>query len=281
MVKAVFGALLYLAVVFGGYAFYESYLAENQQVVAVEQLHAEGGHENGKEGHGNDAHESGEHGHGDRSSEVSTYVQSDHDGITIYLKDKVGNPVDELMVNHEKLLHFIIVDEHLEKYYHVHPEKIGKGKFRIGNILPDGFYKAFIDIKPKQLAYSVDPVPFVVGNPVVSTVNKELMPDDQLIQTAEGETVKLNMSSFRTNEPVTLKFDLDRTQLTPYLGAMGHVVILDENAQNYLHVHPSNESDPIFETQFSNPGLYKIWAEFMQNGKVRTFSYVVEIVEEK
>lgn len=38
MVKTMFGALLYLAVVFGGYAFYESYLVENQQVVAVEQL---------------------------------------------------------------------------------------------------------------------------------------------------------------------------------------------------------------------------------------------------
>ncbi|WP_419879151.1 hypothetical protein [Brevibacillus centrosporus] len=268
---------------FGGYAFYESYLVENQQVVAVEQLRTDGDgvHENGEEGHGNDAHVDGEHGHGDWSSEVSTYVQPDHDGIMIYLKDKAGNSVDELVINHEKLLHFIIVDEHQEKYYHLHPEKIGKGEFRIGKILPNGFYKAFIDIKPKQLVYSVEPVPFVVGNPVVSVDNEELKPDDQLIQTVEGETVKLNMSSFRTNEPVSLKFDLDRTKLTPYLGAMGHVVILDENAQKYLHVHPSNGEEPIFETKFSNPGLYKIWAEFKQDGKIRTFSYVVAIAEEK
>ncbi|MED4911024.1 hypothetical protein P9761_22885 [Brevibacillus centrosporus] len=153
--------------------------------------------------------------------------------------------------------------------------------YLIGKILPNGFYKAFIDIKPKQLVYSVEPVPFVVGNPVVSVDNEELKPDDQLIQTVEGETVKLNMSSFRTNEPVSLKFDLDRTKLTPYLGAMGHVVILDENAQKYLHVHPSNGEEPIFETKFSNPGLYKIWADFKQDGKIRTFSYVVAIAEEK
>lgn len=35
-----------------------------------------------------------------------------------------------------------IVDEHLEKYYHLHPEKIGKGEYRIGKILPNGFYKS-------------------------------------------------------------------------------------------------------------------------------------------
>jgi hypothetical protein len=52
---------------------------------------------------------------------------------------------------------------------------------------------------------------------------------------------------------------------------MGHVVILDENAQDFLHVHPANDREPIFETQFKQPGIYKIWAEFKQNGKVRAF----------
>jgi hypothetical protein len=52
-----------------------------------------------------------------------------------------------------------MVDEHLQKYYHVHPEQRGNGEFRIGNNLPEGFYKAFIDIKPKNLANHVAPVP--------------------------------------------------------------------------------------------------------------------------
>ncbi|MED4754531.1 hypothetical protein [Brevibacillus choshinensis] len=74
---------------------------------------------------------------------------------------------------------------------------------------------------------------------------------------------------------MTVTFDLDKTNLTPYLGALGHVVILNESAQQYLHVHPAHQEEPIFETQFEQPGLYKIWAEFKQNGKVREFPLIV------
>jgi hypothetical protein len=171
------------------------------------------------------------------------------------------------------------VDEHLEKYYHLHPEQIGNGEFRIGNKLPEGFYKAFIDIKPKHFAYHVTPVPFIVGNPsgLTHTHNDGLKADNNFTQNIDGETVELNLSSAQVNQPVTLTFHLDKTNLTPYLGAMGHVVILDENAQNFLHVHPANDKEPIFETPFNQPGIYKIWAEFKQNGKIRAFPYVVEI----
>ncbi|MED4586583.1 hypothetical protein P9578_27900 [Brevibacillus choshinensis] len=74
---------------------------------------------------------------------------------------------------------------------------------------------------------------------------------------------------------MTVTFDLDKTNLTPYLGALGHVVILNESAQQYLHVHPAHQEEPIFETQFEQLGLYKIWAEFKQNGKVREFPLIV------
>ncbi|MED4785167.1 hypothetical protein [Brevibacillus choshinensis] len=80
---------------------------------------------------------------------------------------------------------------------------------------------------------------------------------------------------------MTVTFDLVKTNLTPYLGALGHVVILDESAQQYLHVHPAHQEEAIFETQFEQPGLYKIWAEFKQNGKVRAFPFVVQIKGEK
>lgn len=112
---------------------------------------------------------------------------------------------------------------------------------------------------------------------ITCTQNEELKADTNFTQNIDGETVKLNLSSAQANQPVTLTFNLDKTNLTPYLGAMGHVVILDENAQNFLHVHPANDKEPVFETQFKQPGIYKIWAEFKQNGKVRAFPFVVEI----
>ncbi|PLS18635.1 hypothetical protein CVD28_05725 [Bacillus sp. M6-12] len=95
----------------------------------------------------------------------------------------------------------------------------------------------------------------------------------------DGETVKLAISSLRAIEQVKLSFELDQTNLTPYLGAMGHVVILDEYGKKFLHVHPSSDQEPVFETMFDKPGIYKIWAEFQQNRKVRAFPFVIEVTE--
>ncbi|MGD8189473.1 hypothetical protein ACQCN2_05650 [Brevibacillus ginsengisoli] len=277
--KWVIAALLYVAVVIGGFQVYDQYFADKTQIASA--MKHEG---NQAPGHSEGSHEESGHDHQNASghegtSEVTTFVQSNGNEIKIFLKDKTGNPVNDLVVNHEKLLHFIIVDDHLNKFYHVHPEQIGQGEFRVQSNLPEGFYKAFIDIKPKNLAYHVVPVPFVVGNPsgLTDSHHDKLKPDNQLFQTIDGETVKLKLSSTQANQPITLMFDLDKTKLSPYLGAMGHVVILDENAQTFLHVHPANDQETIFETEFKQAGIYKIWAEFKQDGKVRAFPFVVEI----
>lgn len=286
-------AVLYLALVIGGYSVYAEWFAEEKQPEShghnqsssygaskSQEQRVPHGESHGHIDYGEGNNSGHHHGSGlahEGSSEVSVFVQSDQDELKIFLKDKSGNPVEDLEVNHEKLLHLIIVDDQLHKYYHIHPEQTGRGEFTIGNNLPDGFYKAFVDIKPKNLAYHAAPVPFIVGNPGMSTHSHGLQPDKTLSKNVEGENAKLTMSSFKANKPVTLTFDLDKTNLTPYLGAMGHVVILDENAQNFLHVHPENDKDTVFETQFEKPGIYKIWAEFRQNGKVRAFPFVVEI----
>ncbi|WP_462413269.1 hypothetical protein [Neobacillus sp. Marseille-QA0830] len=228
--------------------------------------------------------EEGSHGHDSgaaagEGSQVNAFVYNDQNQIKIFLKDKAGNPIDELEVNHEKILHLIIVDEQLQKYYHVHPERTGEGEFTIGNSLPEGYYKAFIDIKPKSYSYQVEPVPFVVGAPKMADHGHTLVPETVFMKEVDGQKVSLNVSSFKAGDDIKLSFDLDRTNLTPYLGAMGHVVILDEYGKKFLHVHPSNDTDTIFETKFDNPGIYKIWAEFQQDGKVRAFPFVIEVKE--
>jgi P-type Cu+ transporter len=301
MRKWAIAGMLYVTAVIFGFQAYDKWIADEESV-AEANMDGMGDMEESKESeHGNmeeeasdqeeaitDKHgsdeEEGSHGHESSSSlgatsQVNAFVFNDHNEIKIHLKDKTGNPVDNLEVNHEKILHLIMVDEQLEKYYHVHPERTGEGEFTINTPMPDGYYKAFVDIKPTNLAYEVEPIPFVVGDPSSESHGHPLIPDSNFSKTVDGENVKLTASTFKANEDVKLSFELDQTNLTPYLGAMGHVVILDEYGKNFLHVHPSNDSEPIFETKFEKPGIYKIWAEFQQNGKVRAFPFVVEIKE--
>lgn len=298
MRKWAIAGMLYVTVVIFGFQAYDKWIADEDQVTQAgmgdmnetgstdhgnENTESSGHEEASSDGHEGDGAE-GSHGHeSDNShsegSQVNAFVFNDKNHIKIFLKDKAGNPVDDLEVNHEKVFHLIIVDEQLQKYYHVHPEKTDKGEFTIANSLPDGYYKAFVDIKPKNFTYEVEPVPFVVGNPISDSHGHVLVPDTIFSKTVDGENVKLSVSTFKANETVQLSFELDQTNLTPYLGAMGHVVILDEYGKKFLHVHPTNETEPIFETKFSKPGIYKIWGEFLQNGKVRAFPFVIKVTE--
>lgn len=225
--------------------------------------------------------EHGEH-HGDENSvehesQVKADVAYEHDSLVVKLIDQQGNLFDDLQVNHEKLLHLIIVDEHLDYFDHVHPEKASSGTFKLNKDLPEGTYKAFVDIKPNNLLYQVEPINFTVGDKESDHSHQDLQPDQTLTKKVDGYVVTLKMNAQKVNETISLSFELDQTDLQPYLGAMGHIVILNEEATDYIHVHPANDNEPIFETQFEQAGTYKIWAEFKQNGVVRAFPFVVEI----
>ncbi|MDZ5473887.1 hypothetical protein SM124_19385 [Bacillus sp. 31A1R] len=287
MKKWMFSAILYLALVIGGYFTYDAFFAkagetDSHDMSAEHETNKEVSHAD-EESHEEDGHEEGgttEHSeHAEAApteSDVVVSLTAENNTLSINLEDKEGKPVTELEVNHEKLLHLIVVDETLEDYYHLHPEQIGEGQFKVDVDLKDGNYKAFVDIKPTNLNYIVQPTEFVIGNPDGHS-HGELKADDQLVKTIDGNKVELNVSSFSLNEHVTLTFNTGDIELEPYLGAMGHVVILDEHANEYIHVHPADHEKPIFETEFTKPGLYKIWGEFKQNGKVTAYPFVIEI----
>lgn len=286
MKKWAFSALVYLLVVIGGYAIYDSTIKEETSA-AEENNHQEQISENEEHGHGeegtgheNNSGDTEEHGktHGDShatESEVDVNVGYTEQLLNIELTDMQGNGVTDLEINHEKFMHVIVVDDHLDTYHHVHPTDLGAGKYEVPIELEDGNYKVFVDIKPKELAYEVQPLSLKIGNP--DNHGHGLTPDSTFTREIEGKTVELKLSSQTVGEPVRLEFELDEQTLEPYLGALGHVVILDEGAENYLHVHPEDSNKPVFGTQFDKAGTYKIWAEFKQEGVVRVFPFVVEI----
>ncbi|MCA1031562.1 hypothetical protein LCL95_11055 [Bacillus timonensis] len=281
MKKWAITAVVYLLAVIGGYFVYSVFMNDTTTTEHVKHEtdadankgHGEHGEEKDTEGHGeHGGHESA----APEKSEVVTKLNVVGNKLTINITDLKENPVEELEVNHEKLLHLIIVDEHLDQYYHLHPEQIDVGVFQTDIQLKDGTYKAFIDIKPKKLSYKVLPVEFKIGD-TDEHGHGELKEDVSLTKTIDGQEASLHVSSYKIGEPIILDFTLPNAELQPYLGAMGHVVILDEHAENYIHVHPLNDTEPKFETKFETPGLYKLWGEFQIDGKIYYFPYVIKV----
>lgn len=277
MKRWVLSALIYLLMVIGGYTVYAQFSnSESIQKPTEENQHDE--HQGSKDSKEEQEDEGHEHGASVSSeNEVKVDVNYQNAVISIRLVDQAGKPFNELEMNHEKRLHFILVDEHLDEYYHLHPEEVAPGEFQIAKELPEGVYKAFVDIKPKGLSYDVHPIQFIVGDETSEHGHTAFEADTTLTKTVDGEKVILDMNKPTVGEPVTLSFQLNESKLETYLGAMGHVVILDEQGENFLHVHPLNDKEPKFETQFNKAGIYKIWAEFKQQGQVRVFPFVIEV----
>jgi hypothetical protein len=272
MKKWTISALVYLFVIIGGYYVYASFVetdSHNQTKTVNEQ-------EN-ESSHGEEHEDNGDN--HDAQTEVIPNLQIENGEIIITLNDLNGNPVSNLEVNHEKLLHLIVVSTDLKEYHHLHPQTDEPGVFKVPNTLPAGEYKAFVDIKPISKTYIVAPIPFMVGEHHNEHEEDSLTVDTELIKEAGGHTVKLLPSSLKVNEDIKLSFDLDGDTPEQYLGAVGHVVILDQKGENYIHVHPLEGNEPVFITKFSELGIYKIWAEFKFSGQVFVYPYVVEIKE--
>ncbi|CAN7221539.1 hypothetical protein LJR056_000792 [Paenibacillus sp. LjRoot56] len=238
-------------------------------------------------------------GHGGKMPEASTNLKAsftfgstslqanEKSELTIQIADGAGKPVTDFQVNHEKLLHLIIVNHNLSSFQHIHPTYQGNGKFTVSTSFDaGGDYKLIADFIPSGgTSTTLSQWVKVVGKEAEHTVLKA---DAKLRQEVSGKAVELSLSSLKTKEEVTLSFTIrdaqtnkEITNLQPYLGAVGHVVILSADAEQYIHVHPLEEkaTGPVakFATSFPEAGVYKLWGQFQHNGEVFTVPFVVDV----
>jgi hypothetical protein len=217
---------------------------------------------------------------GSAESEAST-------AISIQIDHSDGTPVEAFEMNHEKLLHLVIVNHDLSYFSHIHPDYKGNGVFTAETTFPyGGRYAIYADFVPKggsntTLHEWVE----VEGE---SGPHAPIEADNQLSRTVDGKDIELALSTRESGEEAVLAYSFRdaRTDdpirnLEPYLGAVGHVVILSDDAEQYLHVHPIDESgsgpEARFATSFPKQGLYRIWGQFQHEGEVFTVPFTVKI----
>ncbi|MBU7591178.1 hypothetical protein [Metabacillus halosaccharovorans] len=266
-------AIVYLGIVIIGFNVYASMNPNTEKEAThtpTEQEEENMDHQNSHHSHENHSENT--------TSEVTPKVSYANGEITIELKD-INNNVPELEVSHEKYMHFIVVSSDLNEYHHVHPEKTGDGIYKQKVRLSGQSYKAFVDIKPKGLQYSVKPIEFHVGEANHKHVENDLAADTEFTKTINGQTVELITDSLEVSKEIALNFDVKDVTPEPYLGALGHVVVLDEEGEKYIHVHPVADDKTVFKTQFDKPGTYKLWAEFKFGEQVHVYPFVLEVKE--
>ena len=220
--------------------------------------------------------------------------------LTFAINDEGNARVKDFDVVHEKKLHLLAVSKDLAWFAHEHPELQPDGTMTVELVFPTaGPHTLYADFRPTGASPQVIQKPLNVAGAARPAV--ALKTDDlSKAKTVAGHQVRLKASSLKAGDNVRLDFLLVKdgkpvTDLTPYLGAMGHAVILSADGSKFLHSHPEDGAahdhaagtddhahpklpgQVTFQTQFPEPGLYKIWGQFQHGSDMIIADFVVDV----
>lgn len=198
-----------------------------------------------------------------------------------------GSMVKSFETIHEKQVHLILVREGLDEFGHVHPELDAAGNMMVTYTFPKGGrYFLFADHKPAGEDQAVATAELeVVGE---SPAAPALIPNAPGKVEGDALNAKIAVAGAKADEETRITFELlDKTSgrqvtnLQPYLGAMGHLVILSADGRRYVHAHAETESanggSVVFAAHFMQPGTFKGWGQFQRDGQVRTVPFVIAV----
>jgi hypothetical protein len=241
--------------------------------------------------------------------------------LRLELINRIGLPVKDLDVVHEKILHLLTVSNDLAWYSHEHPERRSDGSFVIDLTFPNpGEFTIFADFTPTGDTQQAPSTPLLVPGKAPAPIT--LKEDIDAVQTVDGYVLRLrcNGGPFVAGRDELIRYGVgfppdgskDVTDLEPYLGALGHLVIFSQDLKTFVHAHPLNDevkadgkhdhahhhhgsaspeelmakaakygngapTDPVFHVVFPRPGIYRAFAQFQHKGKIITVANTIDV----
>lgn len=206
--------------------------------------------------------------------------------LNLMIHDATGAMIQDFETVHEKKLHLVIVRDGLDRFAHIHPEIDQDGNITATFTFPTaGKYRLYADHKPT----GKDPTVAIAEVNVAGTppARPELVPDTPGRVKGDELGADITMEKAQAGETARIAFALfdaagkPVADLQPYLGAMGHLVVLSADGKQYVHSHPlevkSSGGTVAFEAHFPHPGIYKGWGQFRRYDTVHDVPFVVKI----
>ena len=198
----------------------------------------------------------------------------------LYGKDGHAFSEKELKITHEKKMHFIMASSDFSDYQHVHPEfKNNTWQVQV-SFKNNTLYQAYVDIESDEDGAETLRVPLTVGTP--QTVSKVVQKETTL--TKDGVEVTMNAENgFVVGKENAVTFTISKGGKTiipeNYLGAKGHVVVLGDDPNTFVHGHPDDHGDKDihFAFNFEKVGIYTLFAQFKVGGVVYTHPFTVTV----
>jgi hypothetical protein len=229
-------------------------------------------------------------------------------GLRLLIREPAsGAPVADFTPMHERLLHLFIVSRDLEYFAHVHPQSSKGGAFTLAHAAPPGEYVVIADFLPKagtsQMVHRAIITPGYSGRLFAETptLQPDVPPSPRFRldaaapigatstaaeKTVDGVRIRMEVVDLVAGKRGTLRFRLADassgnpiSDLEPFLGAPGHMLIVNETLTDSIHGHPeeSQTVGPLvtFNPLIPAPGTYKLWVQFQRSGRVITAPFVL------
>lgn len=205
-------------------------------------------------------------------------------GSDVTLKFKLsdatnGKTVTKLEATHGKPLHFVVVDDGLGNFQHLHPSMADDGTWTQNVVFPSGGrYYLFADGKVGNSGFAARQEVNVTGPPSKNPTNFAISKNSKL---GEISATIVEPSNFTTGSESLVRLKLSRPDgWQPYLEAPGHLILIRKEGDEFIHAHPAEDmKDGVVEfmADFKKAGAYRAWAQFQHDGKVLTFPFTLEV----
>jgi hypothetical protein len=198
--------------------------------------------------------------------------------------ERNGKTLKTFDLLHERPMHLIVVRDALDEFQHLHPQISDNGRTTVDINFPTaGNYWVFSDFQPQgepqqtirqeiQIEGDAPPAPELMINVPGRIAAAESQVQVSLTKSDEECLITFEHTSL-AGEPLT--------DLEPYLGAMGHLVVIGADTGEYVHAHAESQSAPDgvvrFAAHFARPGIYKMWGQFQRLGTVFAIPAVLRI----
>jgi len=205
--------------------------------------------------------------------------------VRFSVRDGEDRVVTRFAVRHEKRLHLIAVRDDYSGFQHVHPTMAADGTWSTELDLVGGGYRLFADFQAEGFDEAVAHADLpVTGSPGTGLAPRP--PRASRTATVAGYQVSLAgdlVSGSGTTLTLTVSKDGENvTDLEPYLGAYGHLVVLRGTDKQYLHAHPEDGPagpEIAFHVEAPSGGRYYLYLDFKHGGTVRTAQFALDATD--
>jgi hypothetical protein len=235
--------------------------------------------------------------------------------LTFTLRDAQGHPVQDLVLDHNRIMHVVIVSQDFSVFSHIHAEDLGPitpamikaAVFQVQYTFPkEGHYMISVDFTQRAYIFSDQ---FYVSVGTAGVMGSPGNADLSLRKKFDGYDVALTTSppNLKAGAPATLGYHIEKdgkpfTGMNPYLAVPMHLSIVRDDLMQFLHTHgllpvspigkllgesihashlflPNKFGPDVEVTNFSfaAPGTYHVFGEFSSAGKVVVTQFTVKV----